>query len=268
MPPRQCRGPFSCFNVTNNTVNIADGLREDSSLQDSRLPSQFVYNDHNREVMIENGVMRRDQTWNDYKRTIYQLLLRPKEKVREEIRRMRIVVHQRSVSIGIHIRMGGLLANDCERVSMIDQEALEAIPGRIEAIRMTLTNTTKEVSIYLSSDSDRAISFLHHNLNPDYLIVTASKHTRGRTTGNRVTEEKVNGALLDLFVLADCDALLTTQGSGFSAIAGELSKASIKHVIPVKRGEVKCHIVTTTPMSNCCICWVLLYLRFWHIVYR
>lgn len=253
MPPRLCRGPFSCFNVTNNTVSIAEGLREDSTLQDARLPSQFVYNDHNREVLIENGVMRRDQTWSDYKRTIYQLLLRPKAEVREEIRRMRSVVHQRRVSIGVHIRTGGLLANDCERVSMIDQEALETTPSRIEGIRVVLTNITKDVSIYLSSDSDRAIAFLHHNLSPDYLIVTASKHTRGRTTGNRVTEEKVNGALLDLFVLADCDALLTTQGSGFSAIAGELSKTSLKHVIPVKRGEVRCNRGTQSS-SNCCIC--------------
>lgn len=232
-------------------MSIADALREDSTLQDARLPSQYVYNDQNRDVLIENGVMREDQSWSDFKRIVYQLLLRPKKEVRDEIKRVRNEIHQRRVSIGVHIRTGGLLANDCERVSMVDQEALEKIPGRIEDIRSALTNTSQEVSIYLSSDSDRAISFIHHNLNPDYLIVTASKHTRGRTTGNRVTEEKVNGALLDLFVLADCDALLTTQGSGFSAIAGELSKASRKYTIPVKRGEVKCHKETLLSFVCC-----------------
>ena len=91
-----------------------------------------------------------------------------------------------------------------------------------------------------SSDSDKALSYLREQLNPDYLIIVASNHTRGRTTGKQISEDKVGGALLDLFVLSDCDALLTTRGSGFSTIAAGLSKASAKQVIPVTRGEVKC----------------------------
>ena len=123
---------------------------------------------------------------------------------------------------------------------MVDQQTLETIPSRIESMRSLLTNNTKDVSVYLSSDSDKALSYLHEQLNPDYLIIVASNHTRGHTTGKWLSEGTMDGALLDLFVLSDCDALLTTQGSGFSTIAGDLSKSSVKQVIPVTRGEVKC----------------------------
>ena len=221
-------------------MDFAAALQENTTLRDARLPLKYVYNDQNREILIKNEVMREDESWSDYQRKIYQLLLRPNRRTREEINQMRSAVHQRSVSIGAHIRTGGLLANDCEGVSMVDQETLETIPSRIESMRSLLTNNTKDVSVYLSSDSDKALSYLREQLNPDYLIIIASNHTRGRTTGKQISEDKVGGALLDLFVLSDCDALLTTRGSGFSTIAAGLSKASVKRVIPVTRGEVKC----------------------------
>ena len=221
-------------------MDFATALQENTTLQDALLLVRYVYNDQNKEILIRNGVMREDESMSDYQRKLYQLLLRPNRRIREEISQMRSAVYQRSVSIAAHIRTGGLLANDCERVSMVDQETLETIPSRIESMRSLLTNNTKDVSVYLSSDSDKALSYLREQLNPDYLIIIASNHTRGRTTGKRVSEDKVGGALLDLFVLSDCDALLITQGSGFSLAAETLSKSSVKQVIPVKRGRVDC----------------------------
>ena len=221
-------------------MDFATALQENTTLQDALLLVRYVYNDQNREILIRNGVMREEESWGDYQRKLYQLLLRPNRRIREEIIQMRNAVHQRNVSIGAHIRTAGLLANDCERVSMVDQETLETIPSRIESMRSLLTNNTKDVSVYLSSDSDKALSYLREQLNPDYLIIIASNHTRGHTTGKRLSEGTMDGALLDLFVLSDCDALLITQGSGFSLAAETLSKSSVKQVIPVKRGRVEC----------------------------
>ena len=215
-------------------------MKEDTILQDALVPYKYLYNEHNRAILIKNGVMKRDESWNDFRRKLFQLLLRPNKRVREEITSLRAAIHQRSISIAVHIRTGGLLANDCEGVSMVDQKTLETIPAQIETIRKLLTNNTRDVVVYLSSDSDKAIAYLQQHLNSNYLMIAASKHARGRTTGNQAIEDKVEGALLDLFVLSDCNALLTTQRSGFSTIAAILSRARVKQVIPVTRGTVNC----------------------------
>ena len=123
---------------------------------------------------------------------------------------------------------------------MIDRKTLETVPHRIEALRERLTDKSKDVVVFVSSDSDRAIAYLKRHLHPDYRIVTSSKYVRGHTTSNRASTDKVKGALLDVFVLADCDALLTTKGSGFSMIASEMSSSSVRAVIPVNRTIVKC----------------------------
>ena len=180
---------------------------------------------------------------------IFRTLLRPSKEVRNAIREMNSVVHQRLFSIGVHIRTGGLLANDCEGTSMVDNKTLESVPHRIEALRERLTDKPKDVVVFVSSDSDRAIAYLKRNLHPDYRIVTSSKYARGHTTNARISTDKVKGALLDVFVLADCDALLTTKGSGFSMIASEMSSSSVRAVIPVNRTIVNCPFLS---FGVCC----------------
>ena len=132
------------------------------------------------------------------------------------------------------------MANDCEGMSMIDNKTLETVPHRIDALRRRFTEKPKDVVVFVSSDSDEAIAYLKRHLHPDYRIVTSTQYTRGRTTSARAAADKVKGALLDVFVLADCDALLTTRRSGFSLIAGQLSSSSVKAVIPVNRTIIRC----------------------------
>ena len=222
-------------------------------MRDARLPSNYIYNEHNRRRLIDSGIMTANETWEEYRRMILKILLRPKKDVRNAIREMNSIVHQRLFSIGVHIRTGGLLANDCEGTSMVDNKTLESVPHRIDALRERLTDNPKDVVVFVSSDSDRAIAYLKRNLHPDYRIVTSSKYTRGRTTSARASADKVKGALLDVFVLADCDALLTTSGSGFSMIVSEMSSSSVKAVIPVNRTIVKCPRKRKR-VVHCCLC--------------
>ena len=214
-------------------------------MRDARLPSNYIYNEHNRRRLIESGIMTANETWEEYRRMIFRTLLRPNKEVRNAIREMNSVVHQRLFSIGVHIRTGGLLANDCEGMSMIDNKTLETVPNRIDALRERLTKNPKDVVVFVSSDSDRAIVYLKRHLHPDYRIVTSTQYTRGRTTSARAAADKVKGALLDVFVLADCDALLTTKGSGFSMIASEMSSSSVRAVIPVNRTIVNCPFLSS-----------------------
>ena len=237
---RVCNNTGACFPIVNNTVNIEKSLNEDSVMRDARLPSNYIYNEHNRRRLIDSGIMTANETWEEYRRMILRTLLRPNKEVRNAIREMNSVVHQRLFSIGVHIRTGGLLANDCEGTSMIDNRTLETVPDRIDALQEKLTEKPKDVVVFVSSDSDRAITYLKRHLHPDYRIVTSTQYARGRTTSARASADKVKGALLDVFVLADCDALLTTKGSGFSMIASELSSSSVRAVIPVNRTIIRC----------------------------
>ena len=221
-------------------------------MRDARLDPHFIYNEHNRRLLIESGIMTANETWEEYRRMIFRTLLRPNKEVRNAIRERSSVVHQRLFSIGVHIRTGGLLANDCEGMSMIDRKMLETVPNRIDALRERLTKNPKDVVVFVSSDSDRAIAYLKRHLHPDYRIVTSSKYARGRTTSARASADKVKGALLDVFVLADCDALLTTKGSGFSMIASEMSSSSVRAVIPVNRTIVRCP--RKRKSVHCCLC--------------
>ena len=250
---RRCEGTAVCFPIVNNTVSIEKSLNENSVMKDVRLASHFVYNEHNRRFLIESGIMTANETWEEYRRMIFRTLLRPNKEVRNAIREMNNVVHQRLFSIGVHIRTGGLLANYCESTSMIDNKTLETVPRRIDALCKRLTDKPKDVVVFVSSDSDRAIAYLKKHLHPDYLIVASSKYARGHTTSNRVPTDTVKGALLDMFVLADCDALLTTRRSGFSLIAGQLSSSSVRAVIPDNRTIVSCPRKRKR-VVHCCLC--------------
>ena len=74
-------------------------------------------------------------------------------------------------TIGVHIRTGGLLADDCERVSFVNQTVLETIPDRIDILRRRLTNDTVPVSVYVSSDSTKVIRYITEHLNRDYTVL-------------------------------------------------------------------------------------------------
>ena len=250
---RVCNNTGACFPIVNNTIDIENSLSEDSVMRDARLPSNYIYNEHNRRLLVDSGIMTANETWEEYRRMILRTLLRPNKEVRNAIREINSVVHQRLFSIGVHIRTGGLLANDCEGMSMIDNKTLETVPIRIDALRRRLTDKPKDVVVFVSSDSDRAIAYLKRHLHPDYRIVASSKYARGHTTSNRVPTDKVKGALLDMFVLADCDALLTTKRSGFSMIASEMSSSSVRAVIPVNRTIVNCPRKRKR-VVHCCLC--------------
>ena len=179
---RLCNNTGACFPIVNNTVDIENSLNKDSVMRDARVPSHYIYNEHNRKLLIESGIMTANETWEEYRRMILRTLLRPNKEVRNAIREMNSIVHQRLFSIGVHIRTGGLLANDCEGTSMIDNKTLETVPDRIDALRERLTKNPKDVVVFVSSDSDKAIAYLKRHLHPDYRIVTSSKYARGRTT--------------------------------------------------------------------------------------
>ena len=153
---RVCNNTGACFPIANDTIDIKNSLSEDSVMTDARLAPRFVYNEHNRRLLIESGIMTANETWEEYRRMILRTLLRPSKEVRNAIRERNSVVHQRLFSIGVHIRTGGLLANDCESTSMIDRKTLETVPHRIEALRERLTDKPKDVVVFRAIRTGRS----------------------------------------------------------------------------------------------------------------
>ena len=140
-------------------MDLADGLKEDSVLRDARFNPRFIYTEDNRQRLVDNGILQPNQSWAEYRQIIYRLLLHPNREVmsvvNEQLARM-----EGTHTIGVHIRTGGLLADDCERVSFVNQTVLDTIPGRIDMLRRRLTNDTVPVSVYVSSDSTKVIRYI------------------------------------------------------------------------------------------------------------
>ena len=74
---RVCNNTGACFPIVNNTINIENSLNEDSVMRDARLDPHFIYNEHNRRLLIESGIMTANETWEEYRRMIFRTLLRP-----------------------------------------------------------------------------------------------------------------------------------------------------------------------------------------------
>ena len=83
---RVCNNTGACFPIVNNTIDIEKSLSEDSVMRDARLPSNYIYNEHNRRLLIESGIMTANETWEEYRRMILRTLLRPNKEVRNAIR--------------------------------------------------------------------------------------------------------------------------------------------------------------------------------------
>ena len=78
--------------------------------------------------------------------------------------------------------------------------------------------------IYLSTDSDYAEKYLREAL-PEYGILTSSNmFVRKHSTG-KAALDGVQGALVDILLLADSDILLVNKGSGFGTVASAITRA-------------------------------------------
>ena len=229
----------------NDTVDLAEGLKVDSVLRDARFNPRFIYTEDNRQRLVDNGILHPNQSWAEYRQIIYRLLLHPNREVmsvvNEQLARM-----EGTHTIGVHIRTGGLLADDCERVSFVNQTVLETIPDRIDILRRRLTNDTVPVSVYVSSDSTKVIRYITEHLNRDYTVYSLIRFKRGHTTNVFLSQEKAKAALADLFVLAACESVLTTHGSGFSSLVNQLSQAEVRDSLRIARSVVQCPKVDST----------------------
>ena len=173
----------------------------------------------------------------DYNHILFRLMVNPSKSFRKIILDESTRMFQKRPVLGVQIRAAGLLADAKESVSFIYEEALEKVPSIIlDTIRQFNFDKTIQ-GIYLSTDSKIVENFLQEILGTDFPILKTDMYKRGHSTGSP-KEDVVKRALLDVYMLAECDGLLTTQGSGFGGIAQALSLSPLRATIPVQRKKV------------------------------
>jgi hypothetical protein len=180
------------------------------------------------------GILRPSDTFYDYDRTILRLLLNPSIDLRHLILQERRRIFAQRPVLGVQIRTAGRLADKKERISFINETALQEIPQLIldTIVKFQFSGTLK--GIYLSSDSQIAEDLVNRTIGVYYPILTTNLFKRGHTTGKPV-DTIVKRSMVDVFMLAACDGLLTTKGNGFGALSSTLTATHKKAEIPVTR---------------------------------
>ena len=132
-------------------------------------------------------------------------------------------------SLGIQIRTGGSLSNDAD-VTVFFSEA--TLPRVYQLVKDVVNNENlTNVIIFLSTDSNRVI--YQSKFHFAFPIVTADKYKIGHSNSlrGRVSTSAIERALVDVYVLSNCDFLFTTSTSSFGDLASDLSHSEKKFTL-------------------------------------
>lgn len=83
-------------------------------------------------------------------------------------------------------------------------------------------------------------TYITEHLSRDYTVYSLTRFKKGHTTNVFLSQEKAKAALADLFVLAACESVLTTHGSGFSSLVNQMSQAEVRDSLRIVRSVVQC----------------------------
>ena len=212
-------------------------MNEVIAFSDERHPRKIVTNITILNQLKAYGILKRSDSFYDFDQLMLRLLLNPSYDLRYIILKEKRRFFAERPVLGVQIRTAGLLADRKERISFINETELQRIPQLImdTIANYQFSNTLK--GIYLSSDSQIAENLVNRTVGMHYPIFTTNLFMRGHTTANP-KDAVVNRALIDVFMLAECDGLLTTRRSGFGDISSILSRTRKKSVIPITRKTV------------------------------
>ena len=126
------------------------------------------------------------------------------------------------LKIGIQLRFGGSVANTKERVTFLN---ITNFNSTLERIKSILSKYPDNHSLFLSSDSNEAISLLsplHER------IITADKFALGHTYVKNAFLERT---VIDLYILSHCDVIITTTNSSYGDLAAQLAQTNEHYYI-------------------------------------
>ena len=216
-------------------IDVSNQLENEIyAFDDERHPRILVANRTVLSDLKAYGILRPNDTFYDYDKVILRLLLNPSIDLRHLILQERRRFFAQRPVLGVQIRTAGRLADKKEIISFINETALQEIPQLIldTIVKFQFSGTMK--GIYLSSDSQIAEELIHRTIGVHYPILTTNLFKRYHTMYNQ-EDSIVKRAIIDVFMLAACDGLLTTRGSGFGSLSSSLTATHKKAEIPVTR---------------------------------
>ena len=200
--------------------------------RDNRLGSFFFHTRRNLWMLRNLGILEKTEGWRSYQRKLFRLLLNPfPDMVKTIVVAKHSLFHEQSV-LGVQVRCAGLLSDNAEYAVKLDKEDLKMVPKMVRLASYPLRN--KKMVVLLSTDSKVAEEKLKASLQ-SFHVVTVKSFKRGHTTKHKASDDTIRRALLDLYLLAQSQALLVTQTSGFGEVAFYLSDVQRMNVIPVEK---------------------------------
>lgn len=250
------RSPKECYKVRPGNDTLASFMNSSVVLTDCRVSVAVINTVENRRLLQERKVLRANETYVDLQRLLYRLLLNPTPELQAVIRAFKATHFTKPNVFAIQVRTGGYLADYPELMEMMSLAELERLPSVIVNAMASWNYNAGNTVLFLSTDSSYVEWYFQKELGSLYTVVTTSSFHRSHTKGIP-NAAAVQRALLDLFLLADSDALLVCRRSGFGMVA--LSMGRAKRVIQYwvthgKRSAASAEAMELYLKSKWCVC--------------
>ena len=136
---------------------------EDAVTVDCRIPVSIIFSESNLILLQKNGIISHSQSYADYKRFMYRILLNPSIELQKVIQNNKRLLFTRKHVLGVQVRMGGCLADFHEATQMMTMDQLRAYPKTIVTMMHKWNLSPNDTVIYLSTDSSYAEKFIRRN---------------------------------------------------------------------------------------------------------
>ena len=120
---------------------------------------------------------------------------------------------------------------------MIRSIELVQLPSHIRRIAQLIKQPIQNITIFLSTDSSIAEKFLKIVL-ADYRVHVFNPFRRGHTTGGRANYLTIQQAIVDMYLLSQVKAFISTSYSGFSMSCHSLNSMPFLYRISITKTKV------------------------------
>ena len=191
---------------------------------DCRISDRILGSNSSLLTLQQNGIISHSDSYKDYKRYMYRILLNPSIELQNVIHNNKRLLFTRKYVVGVQVRMGGCLADFHEIAQMMTMDELRAYPNTIVTMMRKWNYDSNNTVIYLSTDSTYAERYIRQKLGSNYEIGVSKtfKRSHSQKLGN---DEPVKNALVDLYLLADSDALIVCKDSAFGRAVMSMTRA-------------------------------------------
>lgn len=160
--------------------------------------------------------------------TIYRLFFNPIESLCNSINTFSASLESEN-RVGFQVRMGGDWAFTQEKKVFLNESDISGFFLQLEKAKTAIRSQKKaepQLSLFVSTDSYLALEVIKKELGD--IVQTAPGIQRGHSSLNQLSRSKASpinvlkGTFFDLFVLKDCNILISTDYSSFGNLAFEL----------------------------------------------